>query len=570
MTVYSSPYPSVAVPRTSIFNFVFPKDDHHLEDIAFVDAISGKSYTRAQTQARARMVAFGLRNGMERKGLMNVSRRRTALVFSPNCLELPLIILGALAGGIVVSMASSNNTAGELAYQIGDCSPTHILVHPTLLSTTLSAFEILKVPKENVARRVLLIASADEMTPEIRSKGFLCIDDVIWDKKQLWPEGFEGEMADMTAMIFYSSGTTGLPKGTELSHYNIVSAIYSLQVPDRYTGVPGKDAVAGVLPFYHIYGCVMLVFDPLTYKIPSIVIPRFIPEVFLSTIQKYRPSLVFIAPPVAVFLANSPLVEKYDLSSVQKITSAAAPLPVSVNKLAAERLKRAGVSNPRLLQGYGMTELSPAVTDTPHNRTDKPSSVGKLLRNLEARLVDDEGRDVAPGQLGELWVRGPNVMRGYLNKPHATRSAITPDRWYKSGDIARRDEEGFFYILDRKKELIKYKGYAVAPAEIEDVICAHPSIRDCAVVGLPVPGSGEELPRAYVVPRDGSVVDLPGAPLSTELNQWVKERLAPYKQLRGGTDCLHTGNPKSPAGKVLRRVLKERAIKETEQPGARL
>jgi len=346
-----------------------------------------------------------------------------------------------------------------------------------------------------------------------------------------------------------------------LTHHNLVSVIVSILHPDRYVETPGRDSVTGVLPFYHIYGCVMLILFPLAIRVPSLVLPKFIPDLFLSTIQKYRASLIFIAPPIALFFANSPMLEKYDLSSIKRMTSAAAPLSLSVNKLAVERLRKAGVKDPRIHQAFGITELSPGVTDTPHNRADKPTSVGKLLRNLEIRFVDDEGYDVSPGEPGELWVRGPTVMKGYTNKPQATRASITSDGWFKTGDIARRDEEGFIYIVDRKKELIKHKGYAVAPAEIEDVLGSHPSVSDCTVIGIPDPESGDELPRAYVVPRDTSILDIPSRVLVTELHQWVKERLASYKQLRGGIIFLKE-IPKSPAGKVLRRHLKDQAIKE--------
>jgi len=236
-----------------------------------------------------------------------------------------------------------------------------------------------------------------------------------------------------------------------------------------------------------------------------------------------------------------------------------------VQQLAVQRLRKAGVKEPRISQVFGITELSPAVTETPYHRDDKPSSVGKLLSNLEARFVDDDGNDVPPGEPGEFWVRGPTVMKGYANKPHATRAAITPDGWFKTGDIARRDEEGFIYIVDRKKELIKYKGYGIAPAEIENVLSSHPSVRDCAVIGISVSESGDELPRAYIVPRDQSVLDIPPKVLVTELQQWVKERLAPYKQLRGGVVFVQE-IPRSLAGKILRRHLRERALKESKEP----
>ncbi|KAF9510229.1 hypothetical protein BS47DRAFT_1348240 [Hydnum rufescens UP504] len=558
-TIYSSPYPPTSIPRISVFNFFFPNNDPHANLPAFIDGISGRVLTRAQLQRDARVLAFGLRNSLEKlHGALNVSRNGTILVFSPNSMSYPLIICAALVGGIRLSLASSALMPPELAYQIKDSEPSHIAVHPTLFPVLLKALEILGVESKDFRRRIILLAPPDEVPPELNSQGWLSLGDAMKANRQLQPERFDRDEADQTTLILYSSGTTGLPKGVELTHYNIVAQVLSMQNSKRYPDQAGVDVTIGTVPYFHVYGVLSLIHHPLASGIASVVLPKFEPATFLSAIQKYHATSAYCAPPSIAFIANSPLI----------ILSAAAVLSTAIAQKAVLRLGAAGAKDVHICEVYGLTETTGGATTTPYGYKDKPTSCGRLVANAEARLVRDDGTDSNEGERGELWIRGPCVMKGYLNKPHATREAME-DGFYKTGDILVRDNEGFFYIVDRKKELIKYQGYQVSPAEIENVLFQHPDVEDCAVIGVSDPETQNELPRAYIVPRDRTLVGKPASTLTPDIQQWVKDRLSPYKALRGGVRLI-AAVPKSPAGKVLRRELQTLARNEKMNAVARL
>lgn len=267
----------------------------------------------------------------------------------------------------------------------------------------------------------------------------------------------------------------------------------------------------------------MLIFQPLYLAVTSIILPKFEPRSFLAAIQNHKANISFVAPPILLFFANAPVVNEFNLSSLRLMMSAAAPLSVSLIDRVLTRINKRPGHKVGITQGFGITELSPASHGTPISRQDKAYSVGLLLPNLEARLVDEDGSDVEKGNAGEMYIRGPTVMkcvslsflllspcpnrllfilccRGYLNKPAATRSSITDDGWFKTGDIAIRDEEGYYSIVDRKKELIKYKGFQVAPAELENVLITHPAIVDAGVIGVYDSNVATEFPRFVYSP----------------------------------------------------------------------
>ncbi len=278
-------------------------------------------------------------------------------------------------------------------------------------------------------------------------------------------------------VIPYSSGTTGLQKGVMLSHRNLVANIEQT-LAGFEGGLQESDVIMGVLPFFHIYG--MVVVMSLTLRVGSTVIsmPRFdLPE-FLGLVQKHRATGAYLVPPIVLALAKHPVIDEYDLSSLRWIMSGAAPLGREIATATATRL------DCLVLQGYGLTETSPVSHLTPMKPDRiKPGSVGPPVPSTECRIVDvSSGEDVAPGEKGEIWIRGPQVMRGYLNKPEATAACLDSDGWFHSGDIGRVDEDGDFFIVDRLKELIKYKAHQVAPAELEALLLTHPKIADVAVV----------------------------------------------------------------------------------------
>ncbi|MEM7377453.1 MAG: AMP-binding protein, partial [Pseudomonadota bacterium] len=336
----------------------------------------------------------------------------------------------------------------------------------------------------------------------------------------------------------YSSGTTGLPKGVMLTHRNVVVNIDQVVAGSDFR--PGEVAV-GFLPFFHIYGMNVIMNVHLAGGGSIVTMPRFDLPLFLKLCQDHRSRRMWIVPPVALALAKHPLVDEFDLSSIEQVFSGAAPMGADVSDAVAARL------DCLMLQGFGMTELSP-VSHTSSASAYRPGASGRLLPNTECMIVDiDTGEALPRGQEGELWVRGPLVMKGYLNKPEATADTITAEGWLKTGDIAYVDADGYLFIVDRLKELIKYKGFQVAPAEIEALLVTHSAITDAAVIGKPDPEAGE-VPVAYVVAGEN-------APEVADIQAHLAQSLAHYKQVQE----VHFVDeiPKSLSGKILRRVLRD-------------
>ncbi len=338
----------------------------------------------------------------------------------------------------------------------------------------------------------------------------------------------------------YSSGTTGLPKGVMLTHYNLVSNILQAACVLR---IDDTDTMLGMLPFFHIYGMVVIMNLALHRGATVVTMPRFEMEPFLDILQKYGVTFAPIVPPVVLALAKHPLVDNYTLPKLRVLFSGAAPLRANIAAAASARL---GCS---VVQGYGLTETSPVTHGTRvGSYGTKPASIGPPVPNTEVRVVNVEtGSDCGPTEEGEIWVRGPQVMKGYLNQPEATAATIDGDGWLHTGDIGYADADGCFFIVDRLKELIKYKGMQIAPAELEAVLLGHPGIADAAVIPLPDDEAGQ-VPKAFVVPR--------GDITPAEIMAYVAERVAPYKKLRHVE--MIDQIPKSPSGKILRRVLVQR------------
>jgi Acyl-CoA synthetases (AMP-forming)/AMP-acid ligases II len=352
-----------------------------------------------------------------------------------------------------------------------------------------------------------------------------------------------GTAPDDLAALPYSSGTTGLAKGVMLTHRNLVANLLQMQPLGR---VHARARLLAVLPLFHIYGMTGIMNQGLRMRALVVTMPRFDLAGFLAAVAEHRIDHLYVAPPIALALAKSPLVDSYDLSSVEVVMSAAAPLDAELGRAVARRL------GATVIQGYGLTESSPCTHGIP---ADRPGidlgSIGVPMASVEARVVDPAtGEDVRPGERGELWCRGPNIMRGYLNNPAATRAAVDDEGFLHTGDIVTVDGDGVFRVVDRLKELIKYKGYQVAPAELEAVLLTHEGVADAAVIGVR-DAEGEEVPKAFVVRRDNH------AALDAEdLMAFVAARVAPHKKVRRleFVDAV----PKSAAGKILRKVLRDR------------
>ena len=341
----------------------------------------------------------------------------------------------------------------------------------------------------------------------------------------------------------YSSGTTGTAKGGMLTHRNLVAMQLQMEAVEA-TGP--DDVVLAVLPFFHIYGLSVILLLALYRGAKLVIFPRFELDAVLGAIERQRVTRLPLVPPLILRLAREPRLDDFDLSSVRTVISGAAPLAPDVAARLSQRLGGCLVK-----QGYGMTELSPGGHMHPEDGSiPPPGSVGLLHPNTECRIVDPEtGRDVPSGQAGEIWYRGPQVMKGYLGRPEETAQMITTDGWLRTGALGRIDVDGQLYVLDRIKELVKYKGFQVAPAELEALLLTHRSVADVAVIPKPDPEAGE-IPKALIVREPGTTLD------EEELVAYVAERVAGYKRVRAVEFVDEI--PKSPSGKILRRVLVDR------------
>ncbi|KAI0783030.1 AMP binding protein [Abortiporus biennis] len=559
MKIYTSHIPKQPIPEESVFTNIFSTRFNNFPSTkpAFIDASTGRVLTRGELKDLSFQLGYGLRCQFPSQGGYPLQRGDTIMIFSPNSIGWPIMVFGSIAAGLKVTMANSAYTPRELEHQWKDSGAKVVFVHPSLINTVHELFKLLKLDASEAKKRIIIANWG--LDPSLPTGGYTQIGDLLGKGALKEEEKFNGKLARQeTAYLCYSSGTTGKPKGVETTHYNLVS-IPSIIGPVFPRSADGSDVLIGVLPFYHVYGAVMLIQFPLAIGTPVIIMQKFDPNLFCASIEKYKVTMALVVPPICLALVHHPATTKYNIKSLRILTSAAAPLSPSLVNTTRSKLASVG-ADVMINQGYGLTETSPSTHYLePQDSLKKIGSVGRLLANEEARLVNDDVDDAKEGEPGELWIRGPNIMKGYLNNQAATKDSITPDGWFKTGDVAVRDSEGYFFIVDRRKELIKYKGFQVPPAELEAVLIQHPEIVDVAVIGVHSEKDATELPRAYVVHAKGTK----GAPADfpKRVQKWTEQRVAKHKFLRGGVAVLDA-IPKSEAGKILRRELRERAKKE--------
>jgi acyl-CoA synthetase (AMP-forming)/AMP-acid ligase II len=501
------------------------------------------------------------------------------MIFSPNSISWSYTLLGIIAAGLRGTFANAAYTPPELTHQLKDSGAHLVFVHPLLLPTAIKTLQGLGLSEEQVKERVIIMSHTTQDEKDEKTVGI----PADWNRLKQWSSGkklakeeeFIGSQVHETSLLCYSSGTTGLSKGVETTHENITSVIsMSKRVFQPLT--PEPDVGLAVLPFFHIFGISMVLLFIFDYKVPNVVMPKFDPVLFCASIEKYKVTCSAVVPPILLGLTLHPAVNKYDMRSVEIFFSGAAPLSAGLVKKVKEKFASRGNTHVFVTQGFGLTETSPTMMFLEGPDSDaKAGSCGRLIPNLEARLVDDDENDIQPGpkNRGELWVRGKSIMKGYLNNPKATKDSITPDGWFKTGDIAIIDNEGFYYIVDRKKELIKYKGFQVAPAELEGILLTHPEVGDAGVIGVYSQEHETEIPRAYISPKKASLVDPKNTALREAFEQsilkWIKARVANHKQLRGGVIAI-AAVPKSATGKILRKDLRELAKKGAVSQQAKL
>jgi acyl-CoA synthetase (AMP-forming)/AMP-acid ligase II len=515
--IFRSPYEEVLIPDVALTEFVLGGAERWAEKPALIDGPTGRMITYGELAQSVRRAASGLAARGFQKG-------DVLAVFSPNCPDYAIAFHAVASLGGINTTINPLYTAEEVAHQLKDAGAKYLLTVPQLMDKAQEA-----AAHAGVAE--LFVFGEAEGATSFAS--LLAADGPTAPAVQIDPK------QDLVVLP-YSSGTTGLPKGVMLTHRNLVANLCQLQV---FETVSERDTLLCVLPMFHIYGMVVIMNLGLHAGATIITMPRFELEQFLQLAERYGVTLAHLVPPIVLALTKSPVVEQYDLSKLKTVFSGAAPLGEDLTRACQERLSC------RIIQGYGMTETSPCTHLTPFElRETKPGSIGVCVPNTECQLVSvEDGSAQGLKGKGEIWIRGPQVMKGYLNRPEATAQTVDEEGWLHTGDIGYADEDGHFYIVDRLKELIKYKGFQVAPAELEAVLVTHPCVADAAVIPSPDEEAGE-VPKAFVVLRAEASAE--------ELMEFVAERVAPYKKIRFVEFVEQI--PKSPAGKILRRVLKER------------
>jgi acyl-CoA synthetase (AMP-forming)/AMP-acid ligase II len=531
---FSSPFPEVEIPSTSVHDYLFGGiDDADLDRVALIDTKSGRRTTYREMIGRVDTFAGALAG-------RGIGVGDVVGLLAPNSSAFAVAFHGILRSGATATTINVLFTAKDIAKQLTDSQAKMLVTVTPLLAQAEEA-----AAAAGIADTDLVVLDGEGQ----QASGHPNAADLL-------AAGTPAPQVDFApsshlAVLPYSSGTTGNPKGVMLTHRNLVANVAQIR---PLHGMVENDVVLAVLPFFHIYGMTVLLNAALHARAQLVIMPSFELREFLGNIQNHKCTIAFIAPPVAVALAKHPLIDEYDLSSLNTVMSGAAPLDADLGRAVAKRL------GCRVVQGYGMSELSPVSHITPFDGGVRNmgivaplSSVGWTVSNAASKLVEPEtGDEIDPpteglSETGELWFKGPNVMAGYLNNEQATRDTIDHEGWLHTGDLAQVDASGCVYIVDRLKELIKYKGYQVPPAELEALLLSHPSIADAAVVGVK-DDEGEEVPKAFVVKQ--SDADL----TADAVIEFVAGQVAPYKKVRQ-VEFIEA-IPKSASGKILRKDLR--------------
>jgi acyl-CoA synthetase (AMP-forming)/AMP-acid ligase II len=515
---FRSPHPDVEIPDVSLTEHVLARASELGDKPALVDGASGRELTYAGLAGAVRRFGAALAARGMRKG-------DVLAIFSPNVPEYAVVFHGVCSIGGVNTTLNPLYTAEEIAFQLRDSGARWLFTVEPLLERALAAV------RDTGVEEVFVLGEGD---------GATSLASVLAEEHGDPPSVATDPDEDL-AVLPYSSGTTGLPKGVMLTHRNVVANLCQIGAVQE---VGEDDKLVGVLPFFHIYGMQVIMNLALRKGATVVTMPRFDLAQFLALVEDRQITRAYLVPPIVLALAKHPLVDEHDLSSLGLIMSGAAPLGPELADACSRRL------DCLVVQGYGLTETSPVTHTTPERRDrNRPGAVGLPAPNTEVRVVDPEsGRDLGAGETGEVWVRGPQVMRGYLGNDDATRATIDDEGWLHTGDLGYVDSDGYLFVVDRLKELIKYKGFQVAPAELEEILLSHPGVADAAVIPSPDEEAGE-VPKAFVVlAGDGVATD--------EVVDYVAERVAPQKRVRRIEVVEEI--PKSPSGKILRRVLVDR------------
>ncbi|KAI7847802.1 hypothetical protein BDC45DRAFT_525161 [Circinella umbellata] len=508
MAMYDKHYPFTNVVDMMLSNPMGRPETKPLS----IDAITGE----AITLNHLRHLVGAFHAGLRRFGL---KKGDAVCFYSPNNINMMPIYLGTMAAGITISPANTSYVSSELQRQLQVSEAKILIAHPQGLDVALDAAAAVGMSRSHVFS---VIRDPQQRVPYYR--------DVFIDHSQpeLSPvEMTHNESVHTVAYLCFSSGTTGRSKGVMTSHYNVIAMVMemnNLAVISTFfnMGIPA-GATAIFLEKYSVTG-------------------------MCEAIQKFKVNDLPAAPPILIHLVNRPEVEKYDLSSLQRIGTGSAPISPSVVSRCAKKFQAF------VPQGYGMTETSPIITFQTLE-TAKPDSIGPVIPCMAHKIIDSKGQEVGINEPGELCVRGPNVMLGYKSDPEATANAIDKDNWLHTGDIVTKDKDGNLYIVDRIKELIKYKGFQVAPVELESILLQCPYVSDAGVIGITDETQGTEIPLAFITLPE-NLKNQASNVIASKVQGWVNQRVANHKRLRGGVRVIET-IPKNDAGKLLRKNMKD-------------
>ncbi|KAH8676152.1 hypothetical protein BX600DRAFT_535643 [Xylariales sp. PMI_506] len=547
MPIFKSPHPDIEIPTdlttwgwlfgdASPYSPINNFPEHELKgfvDAATKERISWKGVKEAATYlSSALSQKYGFNSG------------DTITLFSQNTVWYPVTLFAAVRLGGIVSGASPAYTVEEMTYALRTAKAKFLATHPTSIQVAAQAAKNAGIPPEHV---FLLEGSLD---------GYTTVKELIEIGKGYGRSGQTAEFnvsrgktnKDICGFLSFSSGTTGLPKAVMISHHNVIAQ--ALQVQQIMAPDDEAKSVLGALPLFHITGLCHTLHSPVSQNFEVVMLPAFTMEAMLDAIVEYNIREVLVVPPILIRLVRDPVVDKYDLRCIKRISSGAAPVSDEILHLVEKKFPGTGFK-----QGYGMTESCSCLTATPPEGYDYKYArrVGKIVANTEIKIIKDDGTEAEIGEPGEILGRGPQVVMGYLNNEKATRETFDEGGWLHTGDQGVMDDEGFITITDRIKEMIKVKGIGVAPAELEDLLLGHLKIDDCAVLSIPDDRSGER-PKAYVVLKQGS---RPDQETGLEIIRYVEERKVRHKWIKEVE--FAEAIPKSASGKILRRVLRDMA-----------
>jgi acyl-CoA synthetase (AMP-forming)/AMP-acid ligase II len=514
--IFRSPHEAVAIPDIPLTDYVLQRAPEFGNKSALIEGLTGRTITYPQLDPTIRRLAAGFASH-------GLSKGDVLAICSPNLPEYALAFHAVAMLGGATTMVPPLFTDKEITTQLRDSGAKFLLTIPQLMDKAQ------QVGRETNLK-IFVIGEAEGATP----LASLLAQDGPIPSIQINPR------EDVVALP-YSSGTTGFPKGVMLTHYNLVSILCQMRATEA---LAEQDTMVCVVPMYHLYGLHVVVNLALSQGATVVTLPRYDLNQLLRVLQEYQVTVAPLVPPLVLALSREPEVKNYDLSSLKLIHCGAASLPDEIAKTCSKRL------GCHIRYGYGLTEVSPLSHASMPARPGKRGSVGYCLPNTECKIVDYVSESVLdPNQEGEIWVRGPQVMKGYLRNAQATAEMIREDGWVRTGDIGYADEKGRLFVVDRLKELIKCNGRQVAPAELEAILLSHPAIADAGVIASPDEKAGE-VPKAFVVLKETATEEA--------IIEFVAARVAPYKRLRLVEFVAEI--PKSPAGKILRRILKKREL----------